>query len=185
MWGAVASSAVRVSVIGSSGSGKTTLGRALARRLSVTFVELDAIFHQPGWQELPLAEFQARVSDVAAGDTWVIDGNYGSVRPIVLARATTVVWLDLPKRVVMRQVVWRSVARAVTRKELWNGNKERASTWVRASHPIRWSWSNFERKRIEYSARFASVEYRHLDLVRLRTRGEVKAWLAAVDACVS
>jgi adenylate kinase family enzyme len=168
---------VRVSVIGSSGAGKTTVGRALAGRLGVRFVELDAIFHQRGWQPLPEPEFQARVMAAAAGDAWVIDGNYAAARPIVLARATTVVWLDLQKRVVMRQVIWRSVSRAVTRRELWNGNKESAATWVRASHPIRWSWTNFERKRLEYAARFASPEYRHLDLVRLSSRGEVRDWL--------
>ena len=40
-------------MIGNSGSGKTTLGRALAELLGVPFVELDGIFHQPGWTELP------------------------------------------------------------------------------------------------------------------------------------
>ncbi len=46
---------MRVSVVGCSGSGKTTFGRALAETLGVAFVELDAVFHQPGWTELPRA----------------------------------------------------------------------------------------------------------------------------------
>ncbi len=84
----------RISVVGSSGSGKTTLAKALAARLDIPFVELDAIFHQPNWTELPDDEFRARVREAVAADAWVVDGNYGVVRPIVLGRATTVVWLD-------------------------------------------------------------------------------------------
>ena len=48
----------RVSVVGISGAGKTTLARRLAPALDVPHVELDAIFHQPGWTELPVEEFR-------------------------------------------------------------------------------------------------------------------------------
>jgi ABC-type glutathione transport system ATPase component len=39
----------RVSVVGTSGSGKSTLSRALAGALDADFLELDSVFHQPGW----------------------------------------------------------------------------------------------------------------------------------------
>jgi adenylate kinase family enzyme len=168
---------MRVSVVGSAGSGKTTLGKALAARLDVPFVELDSIFHQPNWTELPEEEFQARVREAVAGDTWVIDGNYGAVRPIVLARATTVVWLDYSRARVMQQVIRRSVIRAATRQELWNGNRERASTWLEAEHPMRWAWTHHARKRVEYAARFASPELAHLDVHRFQSPRETRVWL--------
>ncbi|MCA1843265.1 MAG: (d)CMP kinase, partial [Actinobacteria bacterium] len=63
-----------MSVVGNSGSGKSTLAVALASRLGVPCLELDAVFHQPGWTELPVGEFRARVADAAAGHAWVIDG---------------------------------------------------------------------------------------------------------------
>jgi adenylate kinase family enzyme len=40
---------VRVSILGTSGSGKTTLARRLAAALDLPHLELDAVFHQPGW----------------------------------------------------------------------------------------------------------------------------------------
>src|SRR5262249_55473207 len=156
----------RVSVVGSSGSGKTTLGKALAARLDVPFVELDSIFHQRNWTELPEDEFQARVRDAVAGDAWVVDGNYAAVRPIVLERATSVVWLDYSRPRVMQQVIRRSVSRGVTRQELWNGNREDPRTWLDADHPIRWAWTHHARKRVEYEARFAAPEHAHLAVHR-------------------
>src|SRR6476469_2344070 len=131
---------MRVSVVGSSGAGKTTIAKAVAARLEVPYVELDSIFHQPNWTELPDDEFQARVRDAVAADTWVVDGNYAVVRPIVLARATTVVWLDYSRPRVRQQVIRRSVGRGITRRVLWNGNREDPRNWLDAEHPIRWAW---------------------------------------------
>jgi adenylate kinase family enzyme len=82
----------RIAVVGTSGSGKTWLGREIARRLVVPFVELDSIYHQPGWQPLPAEEFRRRVADIVAGAGWVIDGNYSAVRDVVWTRADTVIW---------------------------------------------------------------------------------------------
>jgi len=48
----------RVSVVGAPGSGKTTVGRRLAEHVGAPFIELDAIFHQPDWGELPREEFR-------------------------------------------------------------------------------------------------------------------------------
>jgi adenylate kinase family enzyme len=171
---------VRVSVVGSSGAGKTTTGRAIAARLGVPFVELDSIFHQPGWTELPDEDFQARVREAASADAWVIDGNYGVVRPIVLERATTVVWLDYSRARVMQQVIRRSVGRGITKRELWNGNREDPRDWVKADHPIRWAWSNHARKRVEYAERYRESQYAHLDVHRFRTPRETQAWLEAL-----
>jgi adenylate kinase family enzyme len=171
---------VRVAVVGSSGSGKTTFGRALASRLRVPFIELDSIFHQAGWTPLDTEEFRRRVGSIVAGEAWVVDGNYGAVRPLVLERATTVVWLDHSRPIVMWRVIRRSIGRAVSRRELWNGNREDPRTWLEREHPIRWSWSNFSRKRQEYGARFDSPQYGHLEVRRFRKPREARDWLATI-----
>ncbi len=171
---------VRVSVIGSSGSGKSTFGAALAERIDAPFIELDSIFHQANWTPLPDDEFCARVREVTAGDRWVVDGNYGVVRPIVLERATAVVWLDYERPLIMARVIRRSVLRAITRRELWNGNREDWREWIRPEHPIRWAWEQHGRKRKEYAARLAEPQYAGIDVHRFTTPRAARDWLVAV-----
>jgi adenylate kinase family enzyme len=160
--------------VGTSGSGKTTLARQVARRLGLPHVELDAIRHQANWVEMPDDLFRQRVADIVAGDEWVIDGNYGIVRDLTFGRATQVVWLDLPRSTVMRQVIWRSFCRAALGQELWNGNREPFTAWLRADHPIRWAWSTHARRRAEFEAQFGAHWY------RLRSRREAQQWLATL-----
>jgi adenylate kinase family enzyme len=133
----------RVVIVGNSGSGKSTFARQLATRLGVPHIELDAIYHQPGWAPLPASEFTRRVADATADGGWVVDGNYSAVRAMVWERATTVVWLDLPRHIIMRRIIWRTLRRVGGRIELWNGNRER---WrdVFTVNPdksvIAWAW---------------------------------------------
>ena len=170
----------RVSVVGTSGSGKSTLARELAEILGVPHLELDAVHHQPGWAPLPTDEFRRIVAARAAVGGWVIDGNYGRVRDLVWARADTVVWLDLPKRTVMRQVVWRTLRRVALRRELWNGNRERWRnflTWNPEQSVISWAWHKHAPDRAKYAAAAASPANAHLRFIRLTSRRDVARFL--------
>jgi adenylate kinase family enzyme len=169
----------RVSVVGISGSGKTTIGRRIAASLGVPFVELDEIFHQPGWKDLPLDDFRARVSEAVSGDGWVVDGNYSKVQDLIWQRAETVVWLDLPRRVVMRRVIMRTVRRAVTRQVLWNGNREPLSNfyrWDPEKNVIRWAWVKYGASRDRYVAAIEDPRRAHLRFIRLSSAAEVDAF---------
>lgn len=171
----------RVSVVGCSGSGKTTVGRRLATRLGLPHLELDSIRHQAGWVELPDDEFRARVAAFTDGAAWVVDGNYSVVREhIVWPRADTVVWLDLPKRQVMGQVILRSVSRVALRRELWNGNRERwrnLMSWNPERSILRWAWTSHGRVRERYGAAATDPRWAHATFVRLTSRREVEAFL--------
>jgi adenylate kinase family enzyme len=172
----------RVSLVGVSGCGKTTVGRNLATSLNVPFVELDAIFHQPGWGELPRDDFRARVREALTAPGWVVDGNYSAVRDLVWDRADTVVWLDLPRWVVMRRVVMRTVRRAVTRESLWNGNREPLSNFYRLDperNIIRWAWVKYPAYRERYARAMDDPAHDHLHFVRLRTPHEVETFVAS------
>jgi adenylate kinase family enzyme len=175
----------RVSVVGSSGAGKSTLARALAKRLAVPFVELDAFMHQPGWQQRPDDEFMEEVERAAAQPAWVVDGNYRRfvVEGPVWQRADTVVWLDLPRRTVMRQVIARTVRRAVTREVLWNGNREPISNFVSLDpddNIILWTWVNYDKYVQRYLDAMADPRWREISFVRLRSHAEARGWLESI-----
>lgn len=165
----------RVVVAGQSGAGKSTVARALAGRLGVPHVELDALFHGPGWT--PRDAFATDVEVATRAPGWVVDGNYPAVRDLVWSRADTVVWLDLHRRTTTGRALRRTARRTVTRVELWNGNRERVRTWLRATHPIRWFWRTHATHRGEYEQRLVDPAWGHLCIVRLRTPAEVRRWL--------
>ena len=99
----------RIAVIGSPGGGKSVLATAIAAASGLPLIHLDTEHWRPGWVEPDTATWRAHNVALAAGDRWVIDGNYGGTLPIRLARATLVVWLDLPTRVCLAGVVRRAV----------------------------------------------------------------------------
>jgi adenylate kinase family enzyme len=172
----------RVNVIGISGSGKSTVATVLADRLDAPHIRLDGLRHGRDWQEVPDEEFRAAVERAAAGERWVMDGSFPSVRDLVWPRADTVVWLDLERPAVMRQVVQRSLSDAVARREPVPGNRERIRNWIQPWHPIRWAWSRHAAARAREEEWLADPRWSHLRVVRLRSRDEVNRFLTAVRA---
>ncbi len=169
--------------MGCTGSGKTTLAISLAKALGSLHVELDSIFHQPGWTPLSDEEFRARVTEVAAAERWVVDGNYSAVRDIVWARADTVIWFDLPYATVLARTVRRTVRRVVTREELWNGNKEPFSNlWSLNPEKsiISWAATRHRVYRRRYSEAEHDPRWAALRFVRLRSQAQADAYVAGV-----
>jgi adenylate kinase family enzyme len=171
----------RICIVGNSGSGKTTLAAELSAALAVPHLELDSVFHQPGWLPLPADEFRAAVSAFAAGEAWIIDGNYSAVRDVAWSRADTVVWLDPPRWRALRQLVWRTLRRIGSGAELWNGNREPWSNLFRL-HPdksvIAWAWTQHRVVRERYLQAQADPANAHLEFFRLRSRDEVAAFVS-------
>jgi adenylate kinase family enzyme len=173
----------RVSVVGVSGSGKTTVARVLSARLNAPHIELDGIFHQPGWVGLDDEEFSRRVDEATMGDSWVVDGNYSRIREIVWSRADTVIVLDLPRWRVMSQLLVRTLRRGWTGQELWNGNRESLRNLLRTDpeqNILLWSWTNHAKNRLRY--RTAPADPRWLDLAFLYARSRREAHALADTA---
>lgn len=178
MCDAVPSRPRRILVTGTSGSGKSTLAAALAARTGLPYVELDALRHGPGW--VPRPEFAAEGAALAARDAWVTEWQYSVLRPLLLERAELLVWLDLPRRLVFRQLVARTLRRRLCRTVLWNGNVEPPlwTVFTDGGHLWRWAWRSHPRTaRLVGEAQAAGA---CPPVVRLRSRREVDAWLSTV-----
>jgi adenylate kinase family enzyme len=173
----------RVVVVGSSGSGKTTVARALAERLGVPCIELDALHHGPNWIEASGDELREAVGRELEGhDSWVVDGSYyGKLGDCVLRQADTVLWLDLPLRTCLTRLWVRTTWRIRTNEELWSGNREtwRGAFWGRDSL-FWWTIRHYHRRRRVWPERFAQLP--NLVVFRLRSQAEVDAFLATADA---
>lgn len=170
----------RVSVVGTGGSGKTTFARALAARLGVPHVELDALHWGPASTPVGDVAFAERVDVATAGDAWVCDGNYSWARPIVLGRADTVVWLDLPLRTCLWRVLNRTARGSRTGEALGVGNREAWRHHVGRGSLVWRVITTYHRRRREYEQRFASPAAALLDVHRFRSSAEAEAWLWSI-----
>ncbi|MDP9842838.1 hypothetical protein [Streptosporangium lutulentum] len=164
----------RVSVVGISGSGKSTLATAIAGRLGVPWLELDSVFHMRDWTPRPIPEFRAEVDRFTSGEGWVVDGNYSAVRDLVWERADTVIWIDLPRHLVMRRLLSRTLRRMATGAELWNGNKESFRFLLDKDESIiRYAWTAYGPLRDRFERAAADPANAHLTFVRLTSRAAV------------
>jgi len=171
----------RFVVIGTTGSGKTTVAAALAEARGVPHIELDALHWQPDWIEADDDVFRARVRDALAAATtgWVVDGNYLEiVEDLIWPAADTIVWLDLPFRVVMARLSRRTARRMRTREELWGtDNREQVSTLFTRDSIIVWAVRTHRSNRRRFGSRATDAAYAHLEFARLRTPDDVRRFL--------
>jgi adenylate kinase family enzyme len=161
----------RVIVIGSPGAGKSTLATELARLTELPLFHLDQMAWLPGWVESDRAAFRARVDSVIEQPRWIIDGNYGGSLRQRLARADTVIDLDLPG--------WLCLAR--TLKRIWTSHG-RVRADMAPGCP-----EQFDLAFLAYIARFPGPGRRKIEAnlarfsgerIRLRRPAEVQRFLA-------
>ena len=86
----------RISVIGPNGAGKTFLAGSLSQNLGVPVFHLDKEYWLAGWTHPNQADWNQAMSDVCAGDNWIIDGNYLNTIDSRLNRSTIFVFVQRP-----------------------------------------------------------------------------------------
>lgn len=167
----------RIHVVGTSGSGKTTVAKAIADKLGIRHIELDAIHWQPDWTEIPKDEFRRRVEEETSEESWTIDGNYSKVRDIIWGKVDTIVWLDIPFTPVFLRILWRTIRRIVTREKLWNGNVENLDALIGKDAMPRWVIQTHQKRRDEYPPLLADPELKHVDIKVFRSLKEANHWI--------
>jgi adenylate kinase family enzyme len=174
----------RVVVFGTTGSGKSWLAEALSKRLGLRVIELDALFWGRDWQGVPDELFRHRVERETRDDGrekgWIVVGNYSQVRDLTWRVADTLVWLDLPFRLVLWRLFWRTLRRCFTREDLWGtGNRESlVRSFFSRQSILLWAIKTHRRnhERFAIECEFLAKEK---TVVRLQTSRDVAAYLAA------
>lgn len=169
----------RVLVMGCSGAGKSTFAMALARKLGLPYVSLDALFWKAGWVEPDREAFGESMVREAGKPAWVMDGNYtshlgGEMRR---DRADTVFWFDLPRHVCLAGALARiATTYGKVRPEMAPGCPEQLDFGF-----LRWIWNYRTNQRPGQLAFLAALRPEQR-LVTFATRRQAGAFLAGAGA---
>jgi adenylate kinase family enzyme len=79
----------------------------MGEALQLPVIHLDAELWRPGWIMTPKDEELALLQNWIAGESWIIDGNYGATMSQRFAAADTILFLDFPRSLCL----WRAVRR--------------------------------------------------------------------------
>lgn len=175
----------RIVVIGTTSSGKSTLAKRLAEKLSLDFIELDALHWEPNWKEAESEVFHARVDSATKSDGWVVAGNYKEVHDIVWPRAEAVIWLDYPFWTIFWQLTRRTFTRWWRHELLWGTNYENLwshfKLWSEESL-YNWLFKTYWRRKKEIPLQFALPQHAHLKVIQLKSPKETEKWLRSVNS---
>lgn len=98
----------KIVVIGSPSAGKSTFAHELGRILEIEVFHLDRYFWQSGWKEYPRQiRIEIEQELIRGKDQWIIEGTYLSSSDSRLKAADTIIFLDKPWSVCLRQAFQR------------------------------------------------------------------------------
>ena len=96
-----------ITVWGSPHSGKTTFAEKLKDKIGLPLFYLDAIWHKPDRTHISREEYDARLAEILALDSWIIDGNYSRTIESRISACDTVFLFDLPVEVCLDGAISR------------------------------------------------------------------------------
>lgn len=178
--------AKRIHVIGNSCAGKSTLAEALGAKLGIPVVELDAPNWLPSWvglNEHDPERLERRILDATREDAWILAGSYESFcRRLCWHRLDTIVWLDRPLPLLLLRFVRRSWRRWHTQELLWGTNREtfwpQFAVWRKQESLLWWIVTQHQRKREAMLSVIADPQWRHINVVRLRSDRDVEEYVS-------
>lgn len=169
----------RVMINGGPGSGKSTLARIMGERTGLPVHHMDKIHWKPGWTPRPGAEKIPLIRDIIAQDAWIFEGGHSTTYAERMARADTLIWLDLPIGLRYFRVIWRTIRdHGRTRPDMapdcpegFHG--ETLEFW-------RFIWRTRHSARNKLAEEIAKA--RHLTVHHLQSRSQVSAFIASLPA---
>lgn len=84
---------------------------------------------------------------ICAGPEWILDTAYGKWLEVPLSRAELIVALDYPRWFSLQRLLRRTIARALDRRLVCNGNRESLRQALSRDSILMWHFQSFRRKR--------------------------------------
>ena len=177
---------------GNSCSGKSTLANRLARRLDLKYVDLDALNWLPDWvglNDIDPERLEKRMQEATAGDTWVVAGSYTiHSQRIFWPRLDTIIWLDLPLKLLLYRVVTRSWRRSRSKELLWGTNYERfwpqLMLWKKEKSLVWWILHVHKRRRRQTLDYMRDPQWAHIQWIRITSENELEQFMARLAATI-
>ena len=165
----------RVIIIGCGGAGKSTLARKLGEKTGLPVVHLDQIWWEPGnWQHLEREEFDVRLLAELEKPRWILDGNFNRTLETRLKKCDTVIYLDYPRVVCLKNWIGRVIQnRGHARPDMAEGCKE----WLDPEFAV-WIWNFNKNNRARYYSLLNDLQGKQVYI--LKSRREADAFLTSI-----
>ena len=111
----------RIIVTGRPGAGKTRLARELASHLRRDLIRLDPLITDEHSRRKPEEDIAPALSAVARQEEWVLEGMGQDIPQHAWKRATTVIWLDLRRGILIWRLFKRAFPKKLARLPVWGG----------------------------------------------------------------
>ena len=139
----------RVMIIGCGGAGKSTLARKLGEKTGLPVVHLDQIWWAPGnWQHIEKPEFDEKLALELQKPRWILDGNFNRTIEARLEVCDTVIYLDYPRLVCIKNWLGRVIKN-------WGRHRpdmtEGCTEWFDPEF-VKWIWNFNKNNRARYYA---------------------------------
>ena len=159
----------RVMIIGCGGAGKSTLARKLGEKTGLPVVHLDQIFWEPGnWQHLEREEFNKRLETELRKPRWILDGNFHRTVEQRLEACDTVIYLDYPRLVCLKNWLGRVIQNwGHSRADMGEGCAE----WLDPEFAA-WIWNFNKKYRKHYYGLLEKAEGKTVVILKSRRQAE-------------
>jgi len=97
---------MKISIIGHSGSGKSTLAKRLSEKFNIPYLQIDRFWFEAGGVKLKRGDNEGdqriksyvkdKVLEFIKQDSWVSDGWYSKLQPLISEKADLIIFLDIP-----------------------------------------------------------------------------------------
>ena len=166
----------RVIIIGCGGAGKSTLARKLGEKTGLPVVHLDQIWWEPGnWQHMTREEFDVRLAAELEKPRWILDGNFNRTLEVRLEKCDTVIYLDYPRLVCLKNWIGRVIQNwGHARADMGEGCNE----WF-DPEMAGWIWNFNKKNRQRYYSLLNTAEGKQI--IILRNRRQVRKFLQSLN----